>query len=148
MEGPRYAPPVRRHRPKVLEFDVSIDAERTARSGRGGSALLADSAWSAEHLALAALVRCTLTSLDHHVKRAGLEATATGGATGTVTKREDDGLYAFVDIEARYEVELESEADRNAVAELLDRAERGCFVGNSLTARPRYRWTVNGEEIR
>lgn len=25
--------------------------------------------------------------------------------------------------------------------------ERGCFVGASLTAKPRYRWTVNGKEI-
>jgi hypothetical protein len=34
------------------------------------------------------------------------------------------------------------------VIDLLDRAERGCFVGNSLTARPAYHWTVNGEAIR
>ena len=27
---------------------------------------------------------------------------------------------------------------------MLERAERGCFVGNSLVARPRYRWNVNG----
>ena len=33
------------------------------------------------------------------------------------------------------------------VRELLSKAERDCFVGASLTARPRYRWTVNGEEV-
>ena len=134
--------------PKVLRFEVSIDAERTARSERGGAGIASASAWSAEHLVLAALVRCTLTSLDHHLERAGLEARAAGGARGTVTKREDDGRYAFVDVEARYDVELEGEPDRSAVVELLDRAERGCFVGNSLTARPTYHWTVNGEELR
>ena len=135
-------------RPKLLEFEVSVDAERTARSGRGGSGLPSESAWSAEHLVLAALVRCTLTSLDHHLAHAGLAARAAGDARGTVTKRDDDGRYAFVDVEARYEVELEGEPGRGAVVELLDRAERGCFVGNSLTARPTYHWTVNGEEIR
>ena len=134
--------------PKVLEFDVSVDSDRTARSGRGGSPIAADDAWSSEHLVLAALVRCTLTSLDHHTKRDGLSATAAGSARGTVTKRESDGRYAFVDVEARYEVELEHVPDRAAVIDLLDRAERGCFVGNSLAARPSYHWTVNGEEIR
>jgi organic hydroperoxide reductase OsmC/OhrA len=134
--------------PRVLEFDVSVDADRTARSGRGGPPIAADSAWSAEHLALAALVRCTLTSLDHHTRRDGLSATSTGSARGTVTKRESNGLYAFVDVEARYEVELAHLPDRAALLDLLDRAERGCFVGNSLATRPTYHWTVNGEEIR
>ena len=134
--------------PRVLEFDVSVDADRTARSGRGGSPIAAESAWSSEHLVLAAVVRCTLTSLDHHTKRDGLDATAAGSARGTVTKRESDGLYAFVDIEARYEVELPRAPDRAAVLDLLDRAERGCFVGNSFAVRPTYHWTVNGEEIR
>ena len=134
--------------PRVLEFDVSVDSDRTARSGRGGAPIAADNAWSSEHLVLAALVRCTLTSLDHHTRRDGLSMTAAGSARGTVTKRESDGLYAFVDVEARYEVELDDVPDRAAVLDLLDRAERGCFVGNSLTAPPTYHWTVNGEEIR
>ena len=134
--------------PKVLDFDVTVDSDRTARSGRGGSPIAADAAWSSEHLVLAALVRCTLTSFDHQTKRDGLSATAAGSARGRVTKRESDGLYAFVEVEARYEVELERVPDGAAVIELLDRAERGCFVGNSLATRPTYHWTVNGEEIR
>jgi hypothetical protein len=65
-----------------------------------------------------------------------------------VTKRESDGLYAFVEIEARYEVELTEPPDPESVLSLVERAERGCFVGNSLAVRPRYRWTVNGKEVR
>jgi hypothetical protein len=34
-----------------------------------------------------------------------------------------------------------------AVRDLVARAEKGCFVGNSLVARPSYHWTVNGEEV-
>ena len=30
---------------------------------------------------------------------------------------------------------------------LLEKAERDCFVGASLTARPRYTWLVNGREV-
>lgn len=136
------------HRPRVVEVDVSVDPDRTAHSGLEGSPIPYENAWSAEHLLLAALVRCTLTSLDHHVRQAGLAATGSGQAHGVVTKRETDGLYAFVDIEARYDVELDGSPERERVTELLVKAERGCFVGNSLTAKPRYRWAVNGEEVR
>ena len=135
-------------KPRVLEFDVSVDDDRTAHSGAAGSPIPYEKAWSAEHLALAALVRCTLTSLDYSARRAGLTAVASGTAHGVVTKREDDGLYAFVDVEARYDIELAEVPEATVVTDLLDRAERGCFVGNSLTARPRYRWTVNGKEVR
>ncbi|MBA3434571.1 MAG: OsmC family protein [Actinobacteria bacterium] len=133
-------------KPRVLEFDVSVDRDRTARSFRGGSPIPLEDAWSAEHLVLAALVRCTLTSLDYHLRRAGLTASGSGQAHGVVTRRDADGLYGFVEIEARYDIELEHVPEQEIVAELVEKAERGCFVGNSLTPRPRYRWTVNGEE--
>src|SRR5688572_5445269 len=90
---------------RVFEFDVSVDREGTATSGRGGSAVPREEAWLAEHLVLAGLVRCTLASLDHAAERAVLDVVAQGRARGTVTKR-DDGLYAFVEIEASFEVEL------------------------------------------
>lgn len=134
-------------KPRVLELDVSVDRDRTARSTRGGSSLPAEDAWSAEHYVLAALVRCTLTSLDYHVRRAGLTASGSGQAHGVVTRRDADGLYAFVEIEARYDVELDQRPGPEIVTELVQKAERGCFVGNSLTPKPRYRWTVNGEEL-
>jgi uncharacterized OsmC-like protein len=130
--------------PRVLEFDVSVERDGTATSGVPGPELEREDAWSAEHFVLAGLVRCTLTSLAYAAKRSGIEAIARGRAHGRVTKRESDGLYAFVDIEASYDVELTPPLTGEPLAELLARAERGCFVGNSLTARPHYRWTVNG----
>jgi organic hydroperoxide reductase OsmC/OhrA len=135
-------------RPKVLEFDVAVDSERTARSTLGGSVLPADDAWHAEHLALAGAVRCVLTSLDYHARRSGLQATGSGSVHGVVTKRESDGRYAFVEIAERLEVELTPAPDQGDLRELLERAERDCFVGNSLTPRPRYHWVVNGQEVR
>lgn len=133
--------------PRILEFDVSVDRDRIVRSSRGGSSIAPDEAWSAEHLVLAGLVRCTLTSVDHQARRAGLTAVGEGRAHGVVTKRDEDGLYAFVDVESQLEIELDAALDQAAVREFVAKAERGCFVGNSLTAKPRYRWTVNGEEI-
>ena len=132
---------------RVLEFDVTVDRDRTARSGRDGSTTPADEAWSSEHLVLAGLVRCTLTSLDHSARRAGLEIAASGSAHGVVTKRDEDGLYAFVRIESHLELVLDPATEPGAVRDLVAQAEKGCFVGNSLVARPSYHWTVNGEEV-
>lgn len=133
--------------PRVHEFDVTVDADRTARSALGGSPVPPEPEWWAEHLVLAGLVRCTLTSLDHHVRQTELEATGAGTAHGIVTKRDEDGRYALVDVEVRLDVELSPMPAPDALRELLARAERGCFVGNSLVATPRYRWTVNGESV-
>ncbi len=131
---------------RVLEFDVTVDRDRMARSGRGGSAISVDDAWSAEHLVLAGLVRCTLASLDYSAERAGLQIAASGRANGAVTKRDDDGRYAFVRIDAHFELELDPATAPDVVNDLVARAEKGCFVGNSLIARPRNHWTVNGQQ--
>jgi organic hydroperoxide reductase OsmC/OhrA len=134
-------------KPRVLEFDVSVDSDRRSRSALGGPALARDDEWTPEHLVLAALVRCTLASMDHSARKAGLAAVGSGRAHGTVTKRAADGLYAFVDIESELEIELEPRPPREVVDELVARAERGCFVSNSLTTTPLHHWTVNGEEV-
>ena len=134
-------------KPKVLEFEVSVDRERSARSALGGAAIVRGDAWSPEHLVLAALVRCTLGSMDYSARRAGLDVVGSGRAHGKVTKRKVDGLYAFVDIQSELAIELDPSPPREVVDELVEKAERGCFVSNSLTATPRHRWTVNGEEV-
>jgi uncharacterized OsmC-like protein len=132
---------------RVYEFDVAVDRNGTATSGQGGPGIAKDEEWWAEHFVLAGLVRCTLASLAYSAHRVGVEAVAHGRAHGTVAKRETDGRYAFVDIDSSFEVEVEPPLDPEALAMLLEKTERGCFVGNSLTATPRYRWTVNGQVV-
>ncbi|MGH3135250.1 MAG: OsmC family protein [Gaiellaceae bacterium] len=134
-------------RPRILDFDVIVDRAGDARSALGGSPLPRQVEWWAEHLVLAGLVRCTLASMDYSARRAGLNSAGSGTAHGTVTKREEDGLYSFVDIETMLEVDLAPAPEPGALRELVARAERGCFVSNSLTAKPRHRWIVNGEEV-
>lgn len=134
-------------RPRVLEFEVTVDRAGDARSGLGGDALPRSAEWWAEHLVLAGLVRCTLASLDYAARRAGVNCVSSGGARGVVTKREEDGRYAFVEIETELDVQLAPALDRDATRELLDKAEHGCFVSNSLSVSPRHRWNVNGEEF-
>ena len=57
-----------------------------------------------------------------------------------MTKRAEDGRYAFVEIECRLDVELTPAPEELSV--LLAKAERDCFVGASLTAEPRYIWNI------
>jgi organic hydroperoxide reductase OsmC/OhrA len=133
---------------KRLEYSVSVDRDRTARSDAGGPPIAAGEGWSAEHLVLAGLCKCTLTSLGYHARRVGAAATGEARAHGVVTKRDSDGRYAFVEVDVELDVVLDPPLAGTELGELLVKAERDCFVGASLTAPPRYRWTVEGEEIR
>ena len=125
-------------RAKTLDFAASV--RRDGRIEALGESMQPPEAWAPEHLVLAGLVRCSLTSLRYHARRAGIEVVASGEASGTVTKRVEDGRYAFVEIECQLDVELTPPpVDLQG---LLAKAERDCFVGASLTAKPRYVWNV------
>ena len=130
---------------KTFSYAVSVDRDWAATSDQGGSPIPAEEAWTPEHLVLAGLTRCTLTSLRYHARREGIAVTGGGDAWGEVTQRDTDGRYAFVRIKVELDVKLDPKP--SSVRELVARAERDCFVGASLTAKPRYRWTVNGQEL-
>jgi organic hydroperoxide reductase OsmC/OhrA len=130
---------------RTFTYAVSVDRDWTARSDEGGTPIRDEEAWSPEHLVLAGLARCTLTSLRFHAERGGLELAGSADASGTVTRRESDGRYAFVELAVALDVALEPAPEN--VRELLAQAERDCFVGASLALKPSYRWVVNGEEV-
>jgi uncharacterized OsmC-like protein len=132
-------------RPKTFSYAVSVARDGVATSEKGGAPIPADDAWAPEHLVLAGLARCTLTSLRYHADRDGIEVAGAVDAKGEVAPRDTDGRYAFI----RIKVELDITLDPTPVSvrELVAKAERDCFVGASLTAKPRYRWTVNGEDL-
>jgi organic hydroperoxide reductase OsmC/OhrA len=136
-------------RARVFDFAVQLDGAWDATSDRGGTPLpgAERETWTPEHLVLAGLVRCVLTSLAFHAGRAAIDVTPSADARGTVTRRDEDGRFAFVAIEVGLDVRLQPEPAPDAVAELTAKAERDCFVGASLTVKPAYRWTVNEREI-
>jgi organic hydroperoxide reductase OsmC/OhrA len=130
---------------RTFEYAVTLDADWVASSDRGGAPLPNDDAnWAPEHLLLAALCRCTLTSFRYHARRAGLTAETHGRAHGIVTRREEDGRFAFGEIEVDLEVRLPPPGETADLSELIAKAERDCFVGASLRIAPDYRWTVDG----
>jgi uncharacterized OsmC-like protein len=134
-------------RARVFDYGVTADADWTVHSDRGGAGIPRDDAWTPEHLVLAGLVRCTLTSLEYHARRAGVTVTASADAHGSVTRRDEDERFAFVSIDVTFDVSTEPRLEPGDLGELLERAERDCFVGASLTTTPRYVWKVNGEEL-
>jgi len=126
-------------RPKVFEYAVELDADGTA-SIRGGASFLPPPGWTADHLLLAALVRCSLDALAYHARRAGSTTRASGSASGRVTKRATDGRYGFVEIDCRIDAVLDPPI--TDTRDLAAKAERDCFVGASLTVAPRYDWRL------
>ena len=126
-------------RAKVFDYAVELGADGTMTIP-DGAGFVPPSEWTADHLLLAALLRCSLDSLAYHARRAGSRTQASGSASGRVRKRESDGRYAFAEIDVRIDATLEPPAtDAEA---LVAKAERDCFVGSSLTVRPRYDWQL------
>jgi organic hydroperoxide reductase OsmC/OhrA len=115
---------------------------------RWGEPPHAEEDWTPEHLVLAGLARCTLTALDFHAKRAEIAVSGSAFAKGVVTKREEDGRYAFTEIDCNLDVQLDPAPDGGRILELVDLAERDCFIGASLTVQPQYEWRVNWEALR
>jgi organic hydroperoxide reductase OsmC/OhrA len=124
---------------KAKEFRYSIALDRAGRVTADGQA--------PEHLVLEGLARCTLESLRFHAARAEVDFVASATAAGVVTRPAPGERYAFVEIDVDLDVEAEPLPSDAALRELLELAERDCFVGASLRPHPNYRWRVNGRSL-
>jgi organic hydroperoxide reductase OsmC/OhrA len=123
-------------------FDYAVEVDTAGRMTiPGGGQFVPPEGWSADHLLLAALVRCSIEGFAYHARRAGHTVTAAGSARGTITKSGDDDRYRFVDIEVQIDAQLQPRSGEPDV--LVAKAERDCFVGASLVVTPRYTWHVS-----
>jgi uncharacterized OsmC-like protein len=133
---------------KAKEFTYAIALDRAGRVTADGKAELEfDPSWKPEHLVLAGLVRCTLQSLRFHAERSEVDFVASASASALVTRPAPEERYAFVQIDVQLDVELDPTPAPDALRELLELAERDCFVGASLRPHPNYRWSVNGRAL-
>lgn len=132
-------------RAKHFEYWISLD-EGGDLSADGNPVTL-QSEVGAEHLLLAALARCSVSSLEHFARRKEVEVRASAYASGTVTRRADEDRYGFVSIECKLDVELTGELTEDELRKLLESAEWGCFIGASLDPAPEYSWRVNGRDL-
>ena len=128
---------------REYRVDLSRDGSLVTDRGR---ALDMPSAWTPEHLVLAALARCTLLALEFHAKKLSVSVSVSATADGHVNRRED-GSWGFVHISCALDVTLAPELPPPELAGLVAHTEEGCFVGQSLVPHPTYRWRVNGVDI-
>jgi organic hydroperoxide reductase OsmC/OhrA len=133
---------------KKLRFAVELTTAGELKD-EDGVALNPPAEWSPEHLALAALVRCSLQSLRYHAKQDGFVVGAASGSAWTlVTKRRGDVRYSMVETHVELNVAIDPDPGRPAeISDLLEFAERDCFIGASLVHEPEYRWIVNGVPV-
>jgi uncharacterized OsmC-like protein len=129
-------------RPKAKRFEHAVSLRRDGRFSAEGETVEVPENWTPEHSVLAGLLDCSLTSLRYHALRYGVAVDAEGSASGTITKRQSDGRYAFVQIEVRFVISLDPKPQQAEIDTLLMKAERDCFVGASLTPAPSYVWQV------
>jgi organic hydroperoxide reductase OsmC/OhrA len=132
---------------RAKHFEYWITHDEGGKLSADGRPTDIDEDVGAEHLLLAALARCSLSSLAYFARQKGVEARGSAYASGTVTRRGEDDRYAFTEIECRIEVELDGELADADLEQLLESAEWGCFVGASLRPAPRYKWRVNRRDV-
>jgi hypothetical protein len=130
-------------KPKSFAYRVAVD--RSGRISAEDEASFVDvgDEWTADHLLLAAVVRCSIVSLQFHARRADMSAVASGVARGVVTKPPGEERFRSVEIDVERDDELVPSPAPESLERLLELAERDCFVGSSLVAKPSYRWRVS-----
>jgi organic hydroperoxide reductase OsmC/OhrA len=131
-------------RAKHFDYWISLDDGELSAEGHP---VTADPDLSAEHLLLAALARCSISSLEHFARQKDLEVRASAYAAGTVTRRAEEDRYGFVSLECKLDVRIDPEPPEAELRPLLESAEWGCFIGASLQPAPRYSWRVNGRDL-
>ena len=130
---------------RAKHFEYWITLDEGGLSADGQPMEFADA--TAEHLLLAGLARCSISSLAYFARQRAIEVRASAYASGTVTRRDEDDRYGFVNIECKLDVRLEPEPSEAELRALLESAEWGCFIGASLKPAPGYRWRVNGRDL-
>ena len=126
---------------KTLEYAVELD-EGGRLTVPGGGQFVTPEGWSADHLLLAALVRCSIDSFAYHARRAG--HTVDGHRLGARHDHEDRRRRPLSLRRDRRATRRAGDAARRAIrTSLIMKAERDCFVGASLTVKPEYEWHVS-----
>jgi hypothetical protein len=105
-------------RAKRFELVAAIDRDGRL-TAEGTDALETGPAWSADHLVLAAVARCTLSSLRYHAKPAGITVAGEARAEGLIARRDEDGRFALVEVRCELDVDLEPPPVEGVLRELL-----------------------------
>lgn len=99
----------------------------------GGPALT----WSPEHMFVASIASCFMTTLLAIAELSKLEIRAfEAGAVGTLVRGEDR-RYRFSEVVIRPRLVLAKEKDRERALRILEKSEDACLITNSISAKVR-----------
>ena len=88
--------------------------------------------WSPEHLFVASVSACLMTTFRSIAEMRGLEILGySDSASGTLI-RGDDGLYKMTEITLRPHLQIADPTKADRALRLLEKAEKVCLIGRSI----------------
>jgi peroxiredoxin-like protein len=103
--------------------------------------------WTPEHLLVASVVSCFVSTFSGIAERSRFEFASFGlDAQGLLENK--DGAWRFAEIRLSPDVTLLKEADRERALRLLEKAEKSCLIARSLHCKITMTPTVQvGEDL-
>lgn len=98
--------------------------------------------WSPEHLFLAAISSCLMTTFRAIASKSELEVVAYTDDSSAQLVRDPDGLYRMASVTLRPRVFITDPSKTDLTLRLLDKAEKACLISRSYKAEVRMEKTV------
>jgi organic hydroperoxide reductase OsmC/OhrA len=93
--------------------------------------------WSPEHLFVAAIASCLMTTFRSIAESSGVEVIDYSDSASGSLVRGEDRLYRVSEITLRPRVVISDSTKSDHVRRLLDKAERVCLIGRSVNSTVR-----------
>jgi organic hydroperoxide reductase OsmC/OhrA len=90
--------------------------------------------WSPEHLFVASLASCLMTTFRSIAARSGVEVVDYADEAVGRLQRGDDGLYSIESITLRPTVVISEDSNLERTQRLIEKAERVCLISRSVSS--------------
>jgi organic hydroperoxide reductase OsmC/OhrA len=88
--------------------------------------------WSPEHLFVASVAACLMTTFRSIAEMSGLEVVSYSDSASGDLVRGEDGLYKMTEITLRPRVSIADPAKADRALRLLEKAEKVCLISRSI----------------
>ena len=90
--------------------------------------------WSPEHLFVASIASCLMTTFRAIAEMSGLEVVEYSDSASGKLEKGDDHLYSITEVTLRPRVVIADPAQVGRAARLIDKAEKACLISRSVAA--------------
>lgn len=91
-----------------------------------------DSIWSPEHLFVASVAGCLMTTFRSIAARSGVEVLDYSDEATGIMRKGSDGLYSIEQIMLRPTIVISDDSKTDRARRLIERAEEVCLIGRSI----------------